>query len=281
MVQDVLGGLLLSGSKGAERVQANGDCILLDGRTGIVAVADGSERSPQASRSFLCELADRMGEERAASEEHRVQSFLDAVQTVLDAFPYEERTTFLCLLLNEDGSVFYISGGDSLLFHMDPQGSRILFRNRANMDFAGRSRKINDAGRLSAKKGDLFLIATDGLWDLLNGKGNELIAAFFKELHNSAFHRLPEWMIQQRHPAFQDGKQRPYDDLGILIVDPFTPFRFRSRVILGGTRRRDEKRYQEMKDQCKLPNRYVPLPEKGDFSWIFPDLLHLLQGTSS
>lgn len=271
----------MAGFRGKDRAQGNGDCILLDGRTGLVGIADGSERSPQVSRSFLCGLADRLGKERAWKGEDRFEFFLDAAQEVLHSFSYEDRTTFLCLLLNEDGSAFYINGGDSLLFHVDPQRSRILFRSRANMGFAGRSRKIGDAGLIRASEGDLFLLATDGLWDLLNGTGEELIRTFFEELQTTPFYRLPEQMIRQRHPAYQDGERHVYDDLGILIVNPFAPFRFRTRVILGGTTRRDEKLYQEMKEQHDLQDRYLPLPERRDSSWVFPDLLHDLSGLIS
>ena len=59
---DVLGGILLCGKKGEGRFFGNGDCILLDGATGLIAVADGTERTPEASRRFLSLMADQMQE---------------------------------------------------------------------------------------------------------------------------------------------------------------------------------------------------------------------------
>ena len=268
---DILGGLLFSGYKGENRFEGNGDCVLLDGMNGILGIADGSERSPQASRAFLERLADRMEKNREKSGEEGFDPLMETAQQVLDTFHYEDRTTFLCLHLHEDGTAVYISGGDSLLFHVNPEDSRVLFRNRSNMGFAGRSKHIIDSGLLQAKQGDLFLLATDGVWDLLNGKSENLIRSFFEMLKTTPFPALPERLVKQKHPAFQEGTDQQYDDLCVLLVDPFRFSGFRSRVLMGGTGRREEKHYQALRTQNTFPDRSVRLPENGLPLWIFPD----------
>jgi len=276
-VPDVLAGLLLAGNRGEGRLSGNGDCILVDGPLGLVALADGAERSPKASRVFLQALAERMqvaaGPGNAGDRRARL---VNATQAVLESFPYEDRTTFLCLTPLEDGSVFYVGGGDSLLFHLDPAADRILFHNRSNMGFAGRSQGIMDSGSLTPKKDDLLLLASDGLWDLLRGRRRDLIRFVFETLKEGPMHAFPETLVRGRHPAYQEGVERPYDDLSLLVVCPGRFARIRSRVILGGTGNRLENHYRQLCQQHSLPDRYVRLPPGDPRLWIFPDQLDLL-----
>jgi len=277
-VPDMLAGLILAGNRGEGRLSGNGDCILLDGLLGLAALADGAERSPEASRVFLQSLADRMPASVAGGGADRGGDCLaDAAQAVLDTFPYEERTTFLCLLPMADGSVSYVCGGDSLLFHLDPAGGRILFQNRSNMGFAGRSKKIMDSGLLPVREGDLLLLASDGLWDLLDGRRRDLIRFAFELLRQGPLHTFPERLVRGKHPAFQPGRERPFDDLSLMIIRPRRFAHLRSRVILGGTDKTGESRYRQLCQQQTLPDQAVPLPPRGPRLWMFPDHLHLLQ----
>ena len=216
-----------------------------------------------------------MEETRTSSGEDRFGWLQETAQQVLDKFNYEERTTFLCLLVHEDGSAVYINGGDSLLFHLEPRASKVLFRNRSNMGFAGRSTRIMDSGRLLAKQGDLFLLASDGVWDLLGGgESGNLIRNFFELLKTTPFPVLPERLVKRKHPAFQDVNSRPHDDLSVLLVDPFRFSSFQSRVLMGGTTRSEEKHYRDLCTRNAFPDFDVPLPENRSPLWIFPDQLH-------
>ncbi len=277
-VPDVLGGLLLAGAKGERRRRpGNGDCLLLDGASGLLGLADGSDRSPQASREFLEGISGRLNGIRVGTSEDLFRSFLEAVQAVLDSFRYEERTTFICLLAAGDGSLYYISGGDSLLFHLAPRTSRVLFRNQANMAFAGRSRHIVDSGRLEFGKGDLVLMASDGAWDLTGGNSEELVKALFSALKQGPFHETPERLARERHPAFLEGHNQPHDDFSVILADPFRLGEFSGRVITGGTSGTQEDRYRLRRRQGSLPDRYLPLAGREPDFWRFPEDLSSLE----
>ncbi len=268
----ILGGLLFSGSKSRELSGVgNGDCILLDGAVGVVGVADGSDRSPEASREFLKGFSDRMTERLPCSREERIRGFHDSVQGTLDSFRYEDRTTFVCLHSVGDGVLDYICGGDSLLFHLDPRASRIRFRNRANMGFAGRSRQIVDSGRLTFQEGDLVFLATDGVWDLTGGDSEELVRAFFNGLKKGPFHEMPERLTRERHPFFRTGPIHPYDDFGVLLLDPFQVHALPGRVLAGGTSGAVEARYLQEVDRRVFPDRYVRLASPDRGLWVFPE----------
>jgi hypothetical protein len=277
LVPDVLGALLFSGSKGGiHPFPGNGDCILLDGAHGLVGLADGSERSPEASRVFLLGISDRLRASPAVSEGDRVRCFHAAVQGTLDSFRYEERTTFVCLSSGRDGSMEYVCGGDSLLLHLDPSAARIRFRNRANMGFAGRSRRIVDSGRLVFRAGDLVLLATDGVWDLTDGNSDELVRAFFRGLKDGPFHGMPERLTVARHPAFRTDSSRPHDDFGVLLLDPYRLGDLHGRMLAGGTRGEEEFRYRQQLDRGNVPDRYLPVPPRKGGSWVFPEDLSAL-----
>jgi len=277
-VPGVLGGFLVAGSKGRDRpVQGNGDCVLLDGACGLVGVADGSERSPEASRAFLQGLSDRMSGCPVESHEERLRHFHAAVQATLESFGYEDRTTFVCLLSVGDGTVAYVCGGDSLLFHLDPGAGRIRFRNRANMGFSGRTRQILDSGRLVFRRGDLALLTTDGVWDLTGGDSDELVRAFFEGLKSGPFHDMPERLSRDRHPAFDDRSIRPHDDFGVLLLDPFGMASLSGRMLAGGTSGTAEARYLREVDRRALPDRYVPLPLGDRDLWLFPEDLSAVE----
>ena len=272
-IADVLGGVLMRGEKGEGRSYGNGDCILLDGATGLIGVADGTERSPDASRRFLSLMADRMQNGHRSAGEMRLRHFVEAAGEVLEGFPYEERSTFVCLLPTADGSVLYISGGDSLLMQLDVHASEVVFRNRSNMGFTGRCREVSDFGRLQTKKGDVFLLASDGLWDLAIEDVEDVTQVLLEGLKTDPVHRLPDCVVRTRHPAFRTGTNNPYDDFGMVLLDPANLSSFRSRVLLGGTSTGAEANYQRLCRREALPGRYMRLLDQDATLWTFPDSL--------
>jgi len=273
----VMGGLLLSGRKGESPGAGNGDCILLDGPLGLAGIADGSERSPQASRKFLKGLSDLFSDKAGHRGDDLLRILVDAAQEVLDSFPYEDRTTFLCVLFTGQDTLCYINGGDSLLFHLDPVAARIRYRNRANMGFAGRSNRVVDSGRIHVNQGDLILLATDGVWDLTEGDSEQLVRAFFKSLHQGPFHQATERMARERHPAFYGDKERSYDDFSAVLVDPYRMSGLPWRLIAGGTSDAAEGTYRVQRSQSAYPDRFVPIAARDRDFWTFPEDLSLLK----
>jgi len=272
-IADVLGGVLLCGRKGEGRFFGNGDCILLDGATGLIGVADGTERSPDASRRFLNLMADQMRNGHRVGGEMRLRHFVEAAGEVLEGFHYEDRSTFVCLLPAADGQVFYIGGGDSILMQLDVDASEVVFRNRSNMGFTGRCRQVSDFGRLQTKKGDVFLLASDGLWDLVLADGEDVTQVLLRGLKRDPVHRLTDSVVSKCHPAFRPDANNPYDDFGMVLVDPANLSSFRSRVLLGGTSTDAEAEYQRLRREDAFPGRYMRLPDQEATLWTLPDSL--------
>jgi hypothetical protein len=272
-IADVLGGMVMRGLKGESRFFGNGDCVLIDGATGLIGVADGTERSPGASRRFLSRMAENVRSGRLAAGEVRLRHFREAAREVLEGFHYEDRSTFVCLLPVDDEMVLYLCGGDSILMQLDVAASRVVFRNRPNMGFTGRCRDVVDFGRRRTKKGDLFLLGTDGLWDLAAEGGEALVRVLFMGLKTDPVHRLPDQMIRMYHPAFRDDARNPYDDFGMVLVDPANLSMCRSRILLGGTSADAEMQYRRHCRGATFPNRYLEVPEEDAGLWTFPDSL--------
>jgi hypothetical protein len=169
--------------------------------------------------------------------------------------------------------VFYISGGDSLFMQLDVPASEVVFRNRSNMGFTGRSREVSDFGRLQTKKGDIFLLASDGLWDLAVEDDEDVAQALLRGLKTDPVHRLPDCVVRTRHPAFRTDTNNSYDDFGMVLVDPANLSLFRSRVLLGGTSTNAEAHYQRLCRQEAFPSRYMRLLDQDATLWTFPDSL--------
>ena len=275
-IPHVLGGILLAGRKGEGAQSGNGDCVLLDGGSGLAGIADGADRSPRASRAFLSGLAERMSTVPPGEGDEPLRRLVEAGQAVLETFRYEDRSTFVCVIFPGDGSLCYVCGGDSLLFRLDSREGRIRFRNRANMGFTGRSTQILDSGRMELNRGDLILLATDGVWDLTAGDSEALTAAFFDALRTGPLHDAPVRIARERHVAFRGGGGQPHDDFCALLLDPFRMTRFPGCMIAGGTGRIAEARYREERLRRQWPDRYFPVTVKEEGLWTFPEDLSLL-----
>ena len=272
-IPHMLGGILLCGDKGEHGRGGNGDCIVVDGTTGLIGVADGTERSPQASRRFLKDTAAHLSDMGRRNARPSHTDLLKAAQSVLDSFRYEDRTTFLCILPASDGSVFYLSGGDSILMHIDTTTSRVLFRNRSNMGFAGRSPDLLDFGHLQVKRGERLLLATDGLWDIQREDSQGFLQSILSIVSAGPLHLVPTQLITAVHPAFCTTEARSYDDFSLVLIDPLQIRPFSYRVLLGGTDKDSEHSYQRRCKSREFPDRDCALPEDGHSLWIFPDCL--------
>lgn len=277
-VPDVVSGLLLRGKKGAPRgLVGNGDCILLDGALGLVGIADGTDRSPQASRRFLTTLACEAAGRCTITGPPGASEFLDLATTVLEQFDYNERTTFLCLIPLERGRFLFLAGGDSLLLQVDPRRKTVAVLNKPNMGFTGRSREIVDFGGLEVADYELLVLATDGLWDLQGGSGQETMGFLAEALGGSSLQEAPRRLVEERHPAFCREAGKPYDDMALVVVRPFERGAFPHRVLLGGTDDRMESLYERRLTRKVLPDADLTLPDGSPSFWILPDALENLR----
>lgn len=278
-VPDLVSGLLLRGKKGAPRgIVGNGDCILVDGTLGLVGIADGTDRSPQASRRFLATLA-REGAARwpRGGPPPQASEFLDLATAILEQFDYNERTTFLCLIPLERRRFLFLAGGDSLLLQVDPRRNTVAALNKPNMWFTGRSREIVDFGGLEVADHELLVLATDGLWDLQSGSGQETLGFLAEALGDGPFGGAPWRLVEKRHPAFCAEGGKPYDDMALVLVRPFERGAFPHRVLLGGTDDRMENLYESRLKRKALPDTNLPLPDGSPLFWILPDALEDLR----
>jgi hypothetical protein len=139
------------------------------------------------------------------------------------------------------------------------------------MAFAGRSRDIPDYGHIKSQRGDLFLLATGGLWDFHRSAGQDLLDLFGKLLVNSL------------NPAFRKKTNRHwFDDFSLVVIDPYLFYRFGSRVLWGGTNVEIETLFQS---QCKLSmasDQEIRLADRYAKLQVFPEAFSVaLQAANS
>ena len=165
-----LGACLITGTEKIRCGYGNGDCLLLDFRHGVFAVADATERFPQASRHLLERLAaelDRSGAPTSASQFDRLLARIWSRQ------PFIHKTTLSCVVLppnGRTGPALVANDGDSTVTVVSAGSNEILYRTGVDMNFAGRSRIPNRVETLGLEDPKAaILLTTDGISSALLG----------------------------------------------------------------------------------------------------------------
>ena len=174
MLPGKLGACLVTGTEKIRCGYGNGDCLLLDLRHRIFAVADASERFPQASRLLLEGLAATVCQKGPPEDENEFNSLLSQVWSNQQ---FIHKTTLSCVVLLENGAgptAMVSNNGDSSVTILASDSGAVRYRTVADMNFAGRSTRPNPAVTHSLKgTPTAIVLATDGITDLgkipLNG----------------------------------------------------------------------------------------------------------------
>ncbi|WP_319404751.1 hypothetical protein [uncultured Desulfosarcina sp.] len=209
MLPGKLGACLVTGTEKIRCGYGNGDCLLLDLRHGIFAVADTSERFPQASRLLLEGLAATVCQKGPPEDENEFNSLLSQVWSNQQ---FIHKTTLSCVVLLENGAgptAMVSNNGDSSVTILASDSGAVRYRTVADMNFAGRSTRPNPAVTHSLKgTPTAIVLATDGITDLgkipLNGLSDPP-------------HRIGDRIAGRLH---RGKARREIDDIGAVALTP-------------------------------------------------------------
>ncbi|WP_319524890.1 hypothetical protein [uncultured Desulfosarcina sp.] len=222
---DKLGACLVTGTEKVRCGYGNGDCLLLDFHHRVFAVADATERFPQASRLLIERLAAAIAETGPPRDENTFNALLERVWS---RQKYIHKTTLSCVVLvngNDGPAAMLANNGDSTITFLNPSDGKVLFRTRADMNFAGRSKHPNavTTQRLNGSR-PAIVLATDGL----AGIGGILSTKITRRPH-----RIAQWIADRTRPPALPPE---IDDIGAIALAPDVPIRETQTIIMGGTR---------------------------------------------
>lgn len=212
------------GHAGRDNGYGIGDCLLIDTARAVFAVADASERCPDASRRLLMRFFNALPPVGPPSP-----AALDrAVGAAFSAQPYIARSTFCCAALRHDGGAAIARiccGGDSLAIVAAGDHGEAAFRSAPDMAFAGRCPTPPAGIDIPVERPDTtVLLATDGWHDAALPVSTEALAA-------AVDHGAP----------LRFSRRAGGDDLGYIIVSPAAAATVPGApaVILGGSTARE------------------------------------------
>jgi hypothetical protein len=226
-----LSAFLFTGSDKVENGFGNGDCFFIDFSRLVFAVSDGSERHPNASRILLERLADGL----PAPLSYDIDALQYAIERIYKEQRYTHKCTFSCVsLLKKKGELtaFISNGGDSTVIVADSSDGSILFKTASDMNFAGRSKNAPGISMFGLKNpGSRIILATDGFIEALN------------RIIKPESGKLPKWLfkgsvcgIAEKFLRRLKAKRLPsYDDIGMIILNPFALKRDDLTILMGGT----------------------------------------------
>ena len=168
------------GSSARAGLRANGDCTLLDFRSGVFAVSDASDRDPAASLRLLEELRGAVGVMPCPDQlltQTEIEGFglalTETVERIMDRLIGFSSCTLTCLKVFRRGrnlGAFLLHTGDSALFELSPDRGAITRLTRDNLWMVGRTANLFQSDTLVVKPGALYILATDGV-AALRGSG--------------------------------------------------------------------------------------------------------------
>jgi hypothetical protein len=240
-----LGACLVTGTEKIRCGYGNGDCLLLDFRHGIFAVADAAERFPQASRLLLERL---VAETAAAGPPASETEFESLLCRAWSRQKFIHKTTLSCVVLlngRQGPAAMLANNGDSTITLLDPGTGATLFQSRSDMNFAGRSRHPNPVSiRGLTPGGATIVLATDGLADM-------------GEVPTTTIARQPDrlagWIGDRMQAASAPSE---VDDVGAIALSSAMPAAATDTVIMGGTRPKEETGFIRHADRRPAMDRW-------------------------
>ncbi len=214
------------------------DAIFMDLQQGLFAVADGSERASGASQRLTNRLArmaaDFRGVGRALTRgsgdvTRVVERFKGAVESVLAAVPYGDATTLTALMVvrcPKETMGILCHSGDSLLYHYNPE-SGLRQISQTNFWMAGRSKKVYQAEAFPSPAGSVFLLATDGIWDLRFPGPSGMEGCLAESIQETPVAGVPGDLL-----ARYDSGSGTVDDVALIAVRPEGLRRSREQIFV-------------------------------------------------
>ncbi len=224
--------LLVTGSDKVESGFGNGDCLFMDFSCLVFAVSDGSERHPNASRILLERFAEVLSEQDVSPD---ISVLKKSIEAIYGRQKYTHKCTFSFVAFyknRKEVTACISSGGDSTVMVADSSDGSILFKTASDMNFAGRSKTAPGISIFGLKnRGLRIILATDGFIEALN------------RISKPESGKLPGWLfknsvcgIAEKFLRRLKAKRLPsYDDIGMIILNPFALKRDDCTILTGGT----------------------------------------------
>lgn len=269
------GGLLCGGViTGTDKVRSgygNGDCLLFDFKHRVFALADGTERFPWASRDLLQRLAESLDRNGSPAT---IEGWRDLINgEVYPVQKFQHKTTFSCAAFQVDEdriSVVIAHGGDCAVTIVDSSTGSVAFQTGRDMNFAGRSKSLDDVTLHRLKERPLrVILSTDGFNDLLGFCASRSLFSGAQEVFSAwPVDRIcgKIYDVLEDHPGSFE-----YDDIGFMVIDPFIVAGMGTeKILIGGTRPHQETRFREEHD-AGLNDRWVGRSEWDSQGDVFAD----------
>jgi hypothetical protein len=179
---DVLSAALVPGSKrplhGNRPDMHSSDALLVSRSVPVVAVADGPERNPVASSSFLAKFDSALAASGIRTGQRPVAELfgavVDVVTTLMRTIDYHDSTTFSALIPLSDGTTpvaIVLHTGDSLIFRVRPAAGEVTQISRTSHVLVGRAPALFQTEIIELDPADLVVLASDGITDLARTHG--------------------------------------------------------------------------------------------------------------
>ncbi len=275
-LKDALSAGIITGTDKIRSGYGNGDCLLCDFSHGVFAVADASERYPWASRKLLTRLSKCFTKEDVSCNSTQLQVCTDKIYA---RQKFNDRSTFSCIAISQvnDGIHVAIShGGDSMVIIADSSNGSILYNTAPDMNFAGRIKHISNTSTMILTDPNCrIILATDGFIDamhLFNEATNDsdsshiLSSGLLKKIATAPAHEGIEQL--QQILELNNGKAE-YDDIGMIIIDPFKINTYKGKsIIWGGTTPNEEQMYINY-SSSDVFHQWLPETLWGNYTEMF------------
>jgi serine/threonine protein phosphatase PrpC len=227
--ENILGAAVRTGGEKTLHGRKNGDSVLIDFRNNFVAVADGPERNPFASQSFLKRIYGMLSRIRPHAEignlslddvEKRFDEIIGETNSIIKTVRYTDNTTFTALfIVRHVRKALLLHTGDSVLYHFRIDEGKAEKVSQTNHCFVGRIDRLYQTKLIDYYPDSRFLLATDGFYDLIRDMRNSTSGRMEKELlallKANSVDQLPRVLI-----GTYDVKPEMSDDLGLVVLNP-------------------------------------------------------------
>jgi serine/threonine protein phosphatase PrpC len=227
--ENILGAAVRAGGEKILHGRKNGDSVLIDLQNNFVAVADGPERNPFASQSFLKKIHGMLGSVRPHAEiddlsVNNVDSIfyeiIGEINSIVKTVRYTDNTTFTALFfIRHVRRALLLHTGDSMFYHFRIDDGTAEKVSQTNHCFVGRIDRLYQTKLIDYYPDSRFLLATDGFYDLVRDMRNSTSGRMEKELLTllkaTSVDQLPRVLIRT-----YDVKPEMSDDLGLVVLNP-------------------------------------------------------------
>ncbi len=257
VLHDQVSASLITGSEKLKSGFGNGDCLLLDLQNLFFAVSDSTDRWPDASRNIL----QGMIKDLAGYVPKDNNEWLNFINAAYDRQEYIYRATISAVFINRQNDqheAVIIHGGDSLILIIDVRTGQVKYQSISDMNFVGRAKSLSKVESVPLEsENERIIIASDGLADLARIVNYPLEEMCINAASRYSVDEVPQ-QIAELFNRQEDSLK--YDDIGIVVIDPFKVQLNKDLCLLmGGTMPEAEKRFYFALQESKIIDEWITL----------------------